>query len=315
MNRSQNKKKANASRRKTGKKMKNSGGNTGARKKNTANTLATFGVTQSRTTTISRPANIGAITTLGSGFRLGAAAAHEDFPHGGIRLGGVFGPYSNSSAANQLDMLRNSVTAAVTLAIPNRSSVTSSYNHFAISPTALSNATYAPVWNMFGYDANGINAVSAISQYFTKFRFRRLAIRYNGTASTNTSDQLSISYTPDIIQAQSLSGFATFADASYEQNARFPVWTPEICVDLIKPERPSKDDELHYCTAAGDTVSSASVGYEATAHQYFQGAACILINPSVGTTSSPKGTFQWEFELDLYGFKLQNSANVSFWTR
>jgi hypothetical protein len=230
---------------------------------------------------------------------IGAAAPHEDWPHGGIRISGTFCPTAGTDA-----MYNAGSTAAVTGAY--YASVTANIPPLQlISPTGYGISTVTCANSMF--NSSGIRDVAA---YFRRFRFRKLNMIYNGAVGSASVSSVQISYERDTNAAYSNATQTMLQSAGQGQHLeRFPCWEPIRRVCLIKPEKANRDDELFFTTYPGDGMTLATQS-AAVLNQYFQGGVYAINNAYITTGATTIGSFVWEFTLDLYG--LSPAPGIAF---
>jgi hypothetical protein len=251
-------------------------------------------------TGVGKPTYVGADIAFSPNMRVGAAAPHEDYPLGGIRLAGMVAPSDGfdtlynpgSTAANT-----GAFYATVTANIPPVQ---------FISPTAYGISTVNCAFNMFSS-----HAVRNIAPYFRRFRFRKLNMVYSTNIGTTTAGNLQVAYERDVNVAYANAGLLmTQSDGQGQKFDRFPYWEPVRRVPIISDSRSRLDDELFVTTSAGDGLTLATTS-AAVLNQYFQGAVLALNSGYITTNVTTIGKYFWEFELDLYGFSATAAASFS----
>jgi hypothetical protein len=222
-------------------------------------------------------------------WKFGAAAPHDEFPEGGLRISGML-PGTSASGTIINDTLTEGVFGTggqqVVLVNPNGCTTTGGS---AIATAAL-------------FSSSG--PLSVFATYFRRFRFRRLEAEYTSriSAADSSTKMLQFSYERDAATAvYSVWGTTNAVNAS---TVRFPAWTPSARIPIIEQKKTDVADELWYTTIAGDSFTDAIV-FE---RQVCQGAF-IGVTTTVATSDVTWGNMLYHFTIDLYGFN--NSAPVN----
>lgn len=226
----------------------------------------------------------------------GAAAPHDDFPEGGMRMSGelpnaaddTIGVYGGSSYSGGF---------ALTAGVPGGGPA------HIVCPCAKNSTGVLCSYNMFG-SGSGVGPVVQIAQWFRKFRFRRLDLIYEGNCPTTTTGSVQISFDPDINAVINRVTATSPQSATASSKAvRFPAWTPHAEVPLITERKATPSDLLYENLAAG--VGLASSLSNADQLLFIQGGVVATVD----TVSSAAiwGRYRWRFVVDLYGFS--NYAN------
>jgi hypothetical protein len=248
--------------------------------------------------TVDKPAFVGIDTTQhGIGrFRLGAAAPHDDYPLGGIRISGLMPPiggYDFLYDCGSTDAGTSMWYAATTANIPPI---------MAISPTAYAISTVTASFNMFGSDTSA-TPVADIARWFRQFRFRKLSLVFNTKLGSNSNGSIQIAYDNNL---NALYGSGNHSMSQYlgagQLTHRFPWWEPERVCALIDEKRSTRADKLFYTNNENDGISIATQP-ATVVNDYFQGGVTAITDGThVTTGASTVGKFMWDFELDLYGY-------------
>ncbi len=222
------------------------------------------------------------------GFKFGAAAPHDEFPEGGLRISGVL-PGTSSSGTLVSDLVTDGLFG-----------VTGAYT-VLVSPTGNSSSGVTSVFSSTG-------PLAIFSQYFRRYRFRHLEAEYNSRIATSSSDNVTIqiSYERDPEVAANTTYSATSAVTA--QTARFNSWVPEARIPLIDLRSMSKSDELWWCAKAGD----ASTDTVSLNRQLFQGAIVAVRTQSTSPAADVTlGNLLFRFSVDLYGFTNQPELDIT----
>lgn len=219
----------------------------------------------------------------GNMFRFGAAALHDDFPEGGLRISGrIVNTFSDTAIAPATG---SGVFGATTGGLC----------FGAVSPSSWLTSTYAFPSAIGG---TTVGFLYAGSRYFRRFRFRKLRLIYEGACSTTTAGSIQLAYDPDAeaVYGASFSGGPTQATMATSRSIRFPVWTPQAALDLVDEKKNDGADKLYQIESGALAASTATSADSLT---LFQGAYSGITD-----VSGPLllGHFAWEFVLDLYGF-------------
>jgi hypothetical protein len=219
-------------------------------------------------------------------FSFGAAARHNKFPEGGLRIAGravnlSFDNLTQPTTLNTLGLLTAGGTGWI-----------------SVCPMAASSASSSSALNPFG----GVSAntpVSSIASWFNFFRLRKLIIHYEAGCSSATPGTIQISYTRDLNQA--LARWSATAPQSYTATSfsqRGPVWQSQD-VTCIDEKAADMADELF------ENVNASVAPTLANADQlrFFQGAVDFR-GDQLGTGSAGTAYGRWStsFVIDLYGF-------------
>jgi len=229
--------------------------------------------------------------------KFGAAAYHDDYPEGGMRIVGEIPNNQDDSMG-----LIASGTAVTTGAFSSASNTANDLGQFfAISPTAFINSTRSGRGtSLFGTTPN---CIASIAQYFRAFRFRRLWLRYEGEAPTSTIGSVQVSYDRDTNSGMNValtSNTTTQIAAASGVVSRFPWWTPQCDIKLIEDMKTSGGDRLWEITAAGASVATSVAN--ADLELLFQGVVLAITDTAQTASVQNLGRFRWVFVLDLYGF-------------
>jgi len=228
-------------------------------------------------------------TLLVSMMKFSQAASHEDFPEGGMRMAGELpNTYDDSIGVYG----GSSYTASIAASVGTPGGAIG----FPISPTAGQVTTAWAPHNMFGTNS----PLSAIAQYFRRWRFRELALVYEGTCSTATAGSVQVTWDPDLASAANrVARTNTQTSIATSRGARFPAWTARAIVPLIvNGSRSSIGDFLFSTTGADVSVSSATNG---TYNTLYQGAVMVTNDQASAASGATWGRYRWRFVLDLYG--------------
>jgi len=244
----------------------------------------TTGIQRSRTTTRTAPIATGAVRSGFFGWKFGAAPQHDEFPEGGLR---IVGQLPGSSAAGNL----NGDYSGSGLGLWS----TNGSNFLAVNPSGASITTYAqPLFQT-------TSPLASISQFFRRYRFRKLAMQFTGQTPTSSVENriLQVAYERDASIMQSGTGSSLTQGQLVNSSAvRFSSWDPDVRISLISLPKHDRADELWYCSQAGDAMT-ASVAFDRQQHQ---GLVSSALNILPTATETVYGTCLWQFEVDLYGF-------------
>jgi len=228
-----------------------------------------------------------AMTRLtGNMFRFGAAAPHDDFPEGGLRISGrIVNTLSDTAIAptTGTGVLGNVTTGG-------------GGGVFAVvSPSSWLTGTW-PFPSAIGGTTVGF--LYAGSRYFRRYRFRKLCLIYEGACSTTTAGSVQMAYDSDAASAfnNASGGAPSQSTMATSRAVRFPVWTPSAVLECIGEKKHDGADYLYQISSGAITTTLAN---SADARTLFQGAYSAVTD-----VSGPLllGHFAWEFVLDLYGF-------------
>jgi hypothetical protein len=230
-------------------------------------------------------------------WRFGAAAPHDEFPEGGLRISGVL---PGSGVTNKLN------------------------GDYSTGNTGLWNVD-GRVWacvhpggltlsGVVGLAVNlfsGTSPIAVIQQYFRKFRFRKLAMEYNGTLNAASAETrtLQISYERDGEMLDSKYLTATQDELVNSTSTRFSSWASDVMCPLIDQKRTDSADELFYTCRANDTITSSSAAFN---RQVAQGLVSSAANAVPTAAETVYGTCLWHFVVDLYGFTNLQSTDFAF---
>jgi hypothetical protein len=223
--------------------------------------------------------------------RFGAAAAHEDFPEGGLRMTvrarapqGAVGADTTKSAAQGGFFDGTGQGCFLTVGMDTTSVLpTDSYNY-----------------QLFN------SGIRTFASYFQRFRIRRLDIEYVSQCSTAQTGRVAIGYVKDCamgMNATTSSTGNTFSAADYVddllRSKSFAAWEQNVVVPMIPFTKESRDDELftpnmrsYVISNDGDLVMRSSV-------QGLVACANNLVTPSADTYL---GSLYFSATIDLYGF-------------
>jgi hypothetical protein len=221
------------------------------------------------------------------GFSFGAAAPHDEFPEGGLRISGML-PGTSSSGSVVNDTVSEGCFG------------TGGLPAVAVDPCGSTIGT--GVGALFSFTG----PLATFAQFFRRYRFRALTAVYNGTIPTSdTGNKLvQIAYERDAFTGAGTT--YTITNAVTAQTARFNAWVPEVVIPLIVPSREGRDDELFWTGVAGDGMSAL---LSADLRQRFQG--CITcMTTSVAAADKTFGNVIYRFSVDLYGFTNAISTGV-----
>lgn len=254
--------------------------------------MKTVTMPRQRRRRISAPA-VGSVVQRGFyGFSFSAAAPHDEFPEGGLRIVGTL-PGTSASGALVHD------TASVGLF------GTTGLHWAAVCPGGSTTTGTGAGLSASLFSGTGVLAVFA--QYFRRFRFRRLEMEYN--SSVNVSDVentvVQIGYDRDSYAAAYTT--PTLTSTVNASSVRFSSWVPEQRVPIIELMRSDKADELWYCSGANTTITESS----SIMRQSYQGAIFAQTN-AVALADTTLGNVLYHFVLDLYGFTNQAVADPGF---
>lgn len=222
-------------------------------------------------------------------WKFGAAAPHDEFPEGGLRISGML-PGTSASGTIVNDTISEGVFGSgglqVVLINPNGCTTTGGS---AIATAALFSST---------------GPLAVFATYFRRFRFRRLEAEYTSriSAADSSTKLLQFSYERD--PATAVYNVWNTTNAVSASTVRFPAWTPSARISIIEQKKPDIADELWYTTIAGDSFSDAIV-FE---RQVCQGGF-IGVTTTVAGSDATWGNMLYHFTIDLYGFN--NSAPVN----
>jgi hypothetical protein len=220
------------------------------------------------------------------GMRFGSAAAHEDYPEGGLRVSGCLDGHDLIITTTYSGVVETSAHASM-LITPNRAYA---------SGLTTANALF--------YGGGGLDYLSG---YFRQFRFRSLELEYTsrtgiGANTDIAASQIQLScekdpYTASIID---YSGAYNFHTAVTNNTVRFPAWTPNYSFVAIKPERESRDDQLYFSSGLGANVQTTTAGDIRLAAQ---GAILAVRDTNAALSGSQVlGHTMVHFVIDLYGW-------------
>jgi hypothetical protein len=249
------------------------------------------GLATNRTEIVRAPIAVGFQRRGFHGLRFGAAAPHDEFPEGGLRIYGTLpggsgtqylnGDYSGSGTG--LWAFTGVCWAVVT-------------------PTGALMTGTVPVFDSAG-------PLAQFSEYFRRFRFRSLSCEYNGMIATSSSENrvLQISYESDPARADAAQTSLTQLQAVNQTSKRFTSWETEVMIPLIRERKTSPSDELWYVAPAADVITTGD-----PSNQRF---SCQGVVSAVGSTlptaaETTYGTVLWHFTVDLYGFSNLQSIPV-----
>lgn len=214
------------------------------------------------------------------GFRFGQAPPHDEFPEGGLRISGTL-PGTSASGAIVNDTVSVGLFGTAGLL------------GVAVEPSG------ATVGTLVGALFSSTGPLAIFSQYFRRYRFRKLIAEYNGTIPTSSVDNklLQFSYERDPFCASTTAYSITTAVTA--QTARFNGWVPEVVMPMISSDQSARDDELFWTGPAGDAMTTAS--YAADIRQRVQGVV-LGTTTSVAASEVVMGNILYRFTVDLYGF-------------
>jgi len=228
----------------------------------------------------------------------GAAAAHDDFPEGGLRLAGEMPNVKDDSLG-----LSNTNGGHTGAFCPNLAVTNTSYSTsvIGISPTSVISGTSANTNVLSIFSDTGASNVSSIAQYFRYFRFRRLWLKYEGEAPTSQAGTVQFSYDRDIASLlDNVGSTGSQISAATGVVDRFPWWTPSAVVKLVEDMQCNRADKLWQLTTAGTPVAMGNSN--ADLEMYFQGGIAAKTDVAETATKQVLGRYRWMFVLDLYGF-------------
>jgi len=248
----------------------------------------------STTQQIRAPVTVGSISRNNMfGWRFGAAAPHDEYAEGGLRISGVL-PGSASTAVLTQDtaLLGLFGTAGVSAVMVNPTGSPSTD-----TATALFSAT---------------GPLAVFAQFFRKFRFRKLtfetnsmiptggALGANGAATALGAPIVQISYEKDPFVANQNSGSYTI-DSAVQTSCctRFNAWANDVMCPLISERKNDGADTLFYVDAAGDSITASN---SAILRQCCQGAVLATVNAVNTVADLPLAKVLIHFSVDLYGF-------------
>jgi len=267
------------------------------------NNSSGFGQTYSgQPQSLSLPQAMATTNSQSFNVKFGMAAPHDEFPSGGVRIAGCLNNVYN-------DQLWNTGSGAHS-GLWYATSAANSGVVLLISPTAygISSIT-SPQMTMFGQAGSASSYMHSVAQYFPRFRFRKLRMKYVPYVASTNVGTFAIGYQRDtnLAYTNSTTGMQ-MASIPAQRNFRLSSWTPGECL-LIDEKTSTKSDELFFTTAGGDGMTLASQS-ASVLNQYFQGGifAVQSINDS---TQQPWGAYLWDFVLDLYGFSQQPAISLS----
>jgi len=239
----------------------------------------------------------GAVTTSFMNISQTKAAAHGDFPEGGLRIQGEL---LNSSD----DRILVGTNAFITNGAWGNGGTgapasAGDLQVVGVSPTGYDSNAKALRTNMFGGSGN---TISVIADKHRMFRFRKLGLIWEGESATTTTGSVQFSYDADInsLQSNLTAGATSQAAASTRIATRIPAWTPRRVIWLINDMKTSISDRLHSCTQAGTGIGVATLA-NADAEMYFQGGIAAIHDIGQGVTPNILARYRWIFVLDLYG--------------
>jgi hypothetical protein len=254
----------------------------GPKPKGKRNTVAV----RSQTARVSAPLNEGRIKQRFFGMKFGAAAPHDEYPEGGLRISGMLpsseGVLTQGNTSSTFGMLSGGSLASA-----------------FINPTGSATTTTSATL----FSSTGPLAVFA--QYFRKFRFRQLGLEVSSeippgaiTAAAGSGLIVQVSHESDAATAGSLSSTYTEDTAVTSSNCvRFPVWTPEIICPVIQEGKTDRSDLLYFVEPDSEDFTSA-----ATIRQANQGAVLVVGSKLNGTGTLVTSKVLLRFSVDLYGF-------------
>lgn len=214
------------------------------------------------------------------------APAHDEFPEGGLRIVGAL-PGSSSTSTLNGDYSGSGFglwgTAGQCVA--------------AVSPTGASGVGTVVEAPLFA----STSPLAVISQYFRRYRFRKLQMEFTTAISTSNvnTTTLQISYERDAFTADSMVSTTTMNAGVNSSSVRFPAWQPRIMVPLIEQARHDRADELWYTTPAADSITTTD---PSNTRMAFQGAVTAIAASLPTTAETIYGDVLWHFVVDLYGF-------------
>lgn len=228
-------------------------------------------------------------------WRFGAAAPHDEFPEGGLRIAGVLPGSSNTATLTQ-DTANLGLFGTAGLPAAG------------VHPSGVTTSNMVDLFSSTG-------PLAVFAQFFRKYRFRKLsgqvdtmittggALGANSAATVLGSPVIQLTLEKDVWTADQVAGAAGFTIDNSVQSTnctRFNAWANDVTCPLINQSSSDRSDELYYCDAAGDVITSAASSAEL--RQQFQGAVVATAN-AVNTLADLKlSKVLWHFEIDLYGF-------------
>jgi hypothetical protein len=250
---------------------------------------------QSRAGLMVAPIATGIVQSGFFGMRFGSAASHDEFPEGGLRIAGKLptqeGVFTQGNSSGLFGLFASGTLASA-----------------LINPAGeLVTSTTEPLFNYAG-------PLAVFSQYFRRFRFRKLALEVTSevppgatTAAAGAGLVLQVSHEPDGPTASSNSTGYTMDTAIVSRNCtRFSAWAARMVCPVISETSTSRADELFYLGAAEDTPSTGS-----SIRQMSQGAVTAVGSKLNGTGALVVSKVLVEFVVDLYGFTNIATADVS----
>jgi len=217
----------------------------------------------------------------------GTAAPHDMFPLGGMRIS------AEASNTTSDALVSDSVDYGAWI---DAAGTVSGRQWVGISPSAFIGASFCSNMNMFGASS----VMTNISRWFRYFRFRKLDLIYETSSTTATSGNIQFDYHSNaydvVISASVSKSQPTLANST---SVRFPLWTVQAEIPLIRMEKPAKDDKLFTITTSDD-----SIVIDATNTQnviYFQGAVAATLDGLGANTTFAR--YRWRYVIDLYDFQ------------
>jgi len=219
-------------------------------------------------------------------WRFGTAAPHDEFPEGGLRISGVLPGSANCNRLN------GDYSGSGTGLWSTTGNVWA-----CVAPGGLAiNGSVGSAMNIF----SGTSPLAVIQQYFRRFRFRKLAMEYNGilNAASAETRTLQISYERDPEMLDSKYITATQDELVNSTSTRFTSWANDVICPLIDQKKADPADELWYTSRANDTITSTV----AFTRQIAQGLVSSAGSSLPTAAETVYGTCIWHFVIDLYGF-------------
>jgi hypothetical protein len=254
--------------------------------------------TRSQTARVSAPLIEGRIKQRFFGMRFGAAAPHDEYPEGGLRISGMLpsseGILTQGNSTGLFGMFAAGQTAS---AFVNPTGTSTVFTGTLFSPTS---------------------PLAVFSQYFRKFRFRQLALEISSEVSPGVTTSaagsgliIQASHETDAATANGLSYLYTPDTAVTSSNCvRFPVWTPEIICPVISESKTDRADLLFFVEPADSVETSAS-----TLRQTNQGAVVVVCSKLNGTSALITSKVLLRFSVDLYGFSNAAASEIGLMIR
>lgn len=205
----------------------------------------------------------------------GAAAVHDDFPEGGLRM----------SMRLPAALVAGTYNTGVYNAYGN------GYSGFFLNPQ---NAYY-PSYSGFMTPSGSL--LEYISVYFRRFRYRKLDVHYVpriGTSGTGSAGYIGLAFASDPHDVYDLSGNSidyAMAGRSLKTSRYQPA-----TLRAIETRKEDPADALYYGTAAQDGVSTV-----ANVRQVAQGCVLVRNDEALAGATLTLGDLVLDIVIDLYG--------------